>query len=428
MKANGLRGWCRKNSSLRGFCKLAVFSFACGWPLVSCAGVNGLIIFGAGLLTVVLTFACNWLALIPWRRSLGKHWTERARLYHPVHAAAAVNFWAIPALLALTVLIFSADNVLLALFVALASAVGAVIGAFPMSREVCPRIPLKDLLRESARGFLFRFLFWLVMVGAVVLMPEDFNLMTLAIGVLAVALILCWTYGGFIRVWCLTGWLQPAPERLQTIVNATSARMGVPVRNTWLMRSHAAQAYAIPATRELMFAQRLLDIMPDDEVAAVCAHELGHLTEPRSALLRRSLAFLMFVPWLFMKPLLHWLGPLAFYVALFSTILVPRFTRKFSRKMEARADEMAKATENESGIYARALARLYEDRMVPAVMSKSKQTHPDLYERLLAAGVTPDYPRPQPSNSLAWHGKLVAGAVGLALAVYVGKYYANITR
>jgi Zn-dependent protease with chaperone function len=405
----------------------AVFSFTYGGPLVSYASVNGLIILGAGLLTVVLTFASNWVALIPWRKSIGKHWTERARLYHPVRAAAAVNLWAIPALLALIVLICSGDDVLLALSVALASATGAAAGVWPMSREVCPRIPPKDLLRESAWGFLFRFLFWLVMVGIVVSMPEAFNGITIAIGTLAVALVLGWALGGFVRVWSLTGWLRPAPERLQTIVNATSKRMGVPVRRTWLMRSQSAQAYAIPATGELMFAQRLLDIMSDDEVAAICAHELSHLAEPKSALFRRSLGLSMLLPWIFMKPLLHWLGPLAFYIALFGTILVPRFTRSFSRKMEVRADGMAKAMEDESGTYARALARLYEDRMVPAVMAKSKQTHPDLYERLLAAGVVPDYPRPQPSSSLAWHGRLVAGAVGLALAVYIGKYYAEIT-
>jgi len=47
------------------------------------------------------------------------------------------------------------------------------------------------------------------------------------------------------------------------------------------------------------------------------------------------------------------------------------------------------------GVYARALARLYEANFAPAVMPR-KHSHPHLYDRLVSAGVQPDYPRPEP--------------------------------
>lgn len=50
----------------------------------------------------------------------------------------------------------------------------------------------------------------------------------------------------------------------------------------------------------------------------------------------------------------------------------------------------------------RALTRLYQDNLVPAIIAK-KHTHPDLYDRLLAAGVTPDFPKPAPARAIGWN-------------------------
>ena len=79
---------------------------------------------------------------------------------------------------------------------------------------------------------------------------------------------------------------------------------------------------------------------------------------------------------------------------------------------------MAKAAERDTGTYARALARLYEDNLAPAVMPK-ETTHPHLYDRLVAAGVTPDFPRPAAAASTTWYGHILAGAMGLLAVVLV---------
>jgi len=48
------------------------------------------------------------------------------------------------------------------------------------------------------------------------------------------------------------------------------------------------------------------------KVAAICAHELGHLTESKGTRIRRSVGSLMFMPWLFFKPLVYTFGMRAF--------------------------------------------------------------------------------------------------------------------
>jgi hypothetical protein len=74
------------------------------------------------------------------------------------------------------------------------------------------------------------------------------------------------------------------------------------------------------------------------------------------------------------------------------------------RRMERRADAVAHHHDPAPGTYARALERVYAFNVMPAVIGARGAAHPDLYDRMLAAGVTPDYPRPRRPSSL--HGAL----------------------
>jgi hypothetical protein len=197
--------------------------------------------------------------------------------------------------------------------------------------------------------------------------------------------------------------------------------MRVPVRGVYLARVSVAQAFALPMTRELLFTQRLLDLLTDDEVAAVCAHELGHLTESSSVLWARMIQSLAIFPWVFLNPLMHAFGVNAVFGLSIFMVGVPTVVRRLARKMESRADGIAKANEGDAGTYARALLRLYEDNLAPAALAKKSGTHPDLYDRLLAAGMTPDFPRPAPAKSMAWNGWVVVLLAGLLLGFLAGR-------
>jgi len=101
--------------------------------------------------------------------------------------------------------------------------------------------------------------------------------------------------------------------------------------------------------------------------------------------------------------------------------------------MERRADAMATVHEGPSpGTYARALERLYQINQMPAVMP-GKRTHPNLYDRLLAAGVTPAYPRPAAPARLTWQLcvvmlLLVASTAGVTVAVEMRHQKRHVAR
>jgi Zn-dependent protease with chaperone function len=391
------------------------------FPVAFCFPVlhlNGFIIIGAGLLAAGVTFVTNWLALIPWRRSKRKHWSEQARLVYPVVVAARSDLLTIPSIFTLAVLLLWPDSSPLWLFTGITSVLGAYAGTLPLDHEVFPRIPFRDLLRQAAIGILLRFLIWFVFIGATILMPDEFNQMALGIGGMVIALWVLWSRGGLIWLGRKLGLFRPAPERLQKIAAATSEKMNVPFREVLLMRSPMAQAFALPSSRQLLFTQRLLELLSDAEIAAICAHEMAHLTESKMARYSRSIRMLTFMPWIFFNPLMHNIGLIAFYGLLFITIGVPRIYRRISRKLESRADQMAKANEGDAGTYARALTRLYEDNFLPAVTAKNRATHPHLYDRIEAAGVVPDFPRPMAASSMTWHGMIFAGLAGMLFAVF----------
>lgn len=152
----------------------------------------------------------------------------------------------------------------------------------------------------------------------------------------------------------------------------------------------------------LLFTKGLLATTPDDELATICAHELAHLAEPWTARYSRYIATLSFLPWIFIGPLVHTINPgVAFLTAGLLTFAISRVFKSIGRKLESHADRAAKASEPDAGIYARALTRLYEHNLMPAVHAKG--THPSLYDRVVAAGVTPDYPKPACAAAIAWY-------------------------
>jgi len=251
-------------------------------------------------------------------------------------------------------------------------------------------------------------------------MPEDLEIQSLIVPVSVLALCILWNREGWILTGKKLGLVLPPTERLQNIVRATAARMNVSFKDVYRLRSSLAQAYAMPDSRRLLFSERLLQLLSDNEIAAICAHELAHLTETRSIYYKRYVSWLVFLPWIFFKPMVHYLGLMGFFILLWTSVLAPLLARSISHKLELRADHIAHMNDPDEGTYARALAMLYEDNLLPAVNAKKRATHPHLYDRLLSAGLTPDFPRPAPPQATAWHGVLFSAALGmLAMVVMI---------
>lgn len=184
------------------------------------------------------------------------------------------------------------------------------------------------------------------------------------------------------------------------------------VRWLWQVGGVGANAYAAPLSGTLVFSDPLLEILTDDEVAAVCAHELGHLAESKRILFGRCIGWMTLLPLLLIRPASHvgeskgWLSG-GFAILFLVVFFLSRLSRKIGRIMETRADDIARHAQADEGVYARALEKMYQNNQTPAVLAGKSLPHPDLYDRMIAAGVTPDYWRPLPPAKIRIGGWLL---------------------
>ncbi len=214
---------------------------------------KGFALIDVTALAAVIAYVTNLLALIPWRRARDQHWTERARLLYPVLTAAGSNAWSIPAILTIGMFLGWPEDSPPWVLVAFAGALGVMAASMALRQEIRPRMKLPDLIRETLRGWLTQFISWFLFLGAVAMMPDQFNFSTLIVFEAFLLSSLIW-HRFYVK------WLSrklslrvPAPPRLQTIATETAARMHISFRNVWLMRLSIAQAYADIHNRDLLF-------------------------------------------------------------------------------------------------------------------------------------------------------------------------------
>lgn len=352
------------------------------------------------VVAALATAFVNWLALIPWRRAAdGMHWTEKAALLFPARVSAATNFWLVAISTALGAhLVFPEAKP--ACYVG-GSLFGALAGTYPADRAVYPDFSPGSWLHIVASRWIIDTLNWLVLFGFALAMPHSLSARAWALVAAFIAV------DAGLKLWLrlqLMKWLRllrPPTERVSRIVGEVSARMGIPVRATWIIPSPQSNAVAFTVTRELGFTRKLMETLSDEEVAAICAHELGHLTESRWVAAGRILTALWSFALLLAVPVWFEFDAAGISV-LVGVLWVARVSlRKEFRRMEKRADRVA-AGVGDPSVYARALEKIYRANQAPAVMPGKRRIHPDLYDRMTASGITPDYPRPRAPKARSW--------------------------
>jgi len=369
----------------------------------------------------ILSFVLNRLTLIPWRKTADRHWTERARVLYPARCSSSVNTLLIPANIVVVQLLFhpalSACWGTLFLFNFLC----ALAGSFWFQKDIFPGLTWGCWLSQIIIGALLRWGLMFAYVICAIAMPDHFGWQTWAV-IIGLLLFHCALLSGRRLKWMLRlGLALPPDERLQRIVSETSARLDVPDVRVWRITGMWAQAYALPVSRELLFSTSLLKACDDREIASICAHELGHLTEPKAVLFRRIAVTFAFLPLLFMQPMIAATGPLALVLPA-GTLLLLLLVRKLSIRMEQRADTIAAADQLEAGVYGRALEKIYRENQIPAVTSGRHPTHPHLYDRLQSAGITPDYPRPKPAKKYQWSTFVLYVWLIISVLVYLNLF------
>jgi Zn-dependent protease with chaperone function len=406
-------------SSLEDLRELVRSFLACG------QGWCGVVVLTAGawLVARFITWAGARLALLP----VGKqpppvHWTGQARLAYPcsvvlVVAPLLLLFVFYQASTAAHPLLTPVPQGILSLLLPGAAFVGAVqTGSRIESRLRQRPVSLADGLRSWAIVVLL-FIPHLILFSILLFHgPERLDAeAAVMIGLALAAAILFACDGGLILA-RLCGLVRPAPPRLIALAEAAAQSVGTRPRSVHLLRWKAATALAFPLTRRIAMTDTALGFCTDAEATAVCAHELGHLSEPRRIALARLAGQFVWLPFFAYRPITGSLGMGPGLLLIAALVVVgSRLLKRLTRAMEVRADAIGRTHEGDAGTYARALERLYQVNLMPAVMRQKRLTHPHLYDRLLAAGIPPDFPRPEPPSRWRVPASLVGmGALALA--------------
>jgi len=201
---------------------------------------------------------------------------------------------------------------------------------------------------------------------------------------------------------------------------------GVRKCRSQVLRWNLCQALAYVGARTIAFTDLLLNILDDHEVRSVCAHELGHIEEPRLVRLARVAVTFLILPMAAARPIIVQWGLEYFALIYCGFILGIIGFRRMARRMEERADRPSLMFEVEPGIYARALEKAYRENLVPAVIG-GKQVHPELYDRMVAAGIEPSYPRPKPPSKLRkWAAIVPIYSLVVALAYELSTFVEDV--
>jgi Zn-dependent protease with chaperone function len=372
------------------------------------------VIVGRYVIQPILAFALTWgLARIEIAiRSRGiddlsnEPWHERARGLWPLRHAPIASCLAIVGA-AVSILGWrfgagSADFTRLLAVNALATYAAYLLERFRVSQRFAPWMGPRAYLRGRLTLVLVLASAPLTLVALVFPLGPRPTSLTL---VGSAALLFFMAGGGLVLVRSV-GLVRAARPPVRELVDVCATEVGVRVRGVLEIDFATANALAFPVPGILAVTPRALEVLDERELRAVVLHELGHLRERWKLILPRlALATIA----IFAVIQLHAgrsFGPALLLLILALAVLL----RVSSRRAEKRADAFAARGEAGADL-ARALARLHEANLVPAVLVAS--THPSLYDRMIAAGVTPDFPRPRAPSRLP---SLVAFATIFVLA------------
>ena len=394
----------------------ALLPFWVRWGGVAATMLTALLIAGAG------GGIAAYIALYRVRRLGDVAWPERARVTYAARHAIGGCAVALSLVAGGIAWIFAGPFsvvstwglVWIAWIVALA--VGLAWRRYVAQRTRPTPLPLRDALRGGTSVALVMYATVIPLLLALPFTPTEMGrdaYLLVAVTALALLALAC---GAGIDVARLLGLIRPAPPRLRGIVADVARQLGIPVRGVYEIEWSAANAFAIPLRGWMMVTSGATARLSDRELAAVAAHELGHLSESRAVTLTRVLRVLVVVPIVLLIPMIAgngWLGSVYVFVPI---LLLHYAYAAFSRRMEAHADAVAHTCTDE-GVYATTLETIYRINQIPVVLNRGA-SHPDLYDRMVAAGVTPEYPRPaRPSRKVGPTALASALAVGGAIAI-----------
>jgi Zn-dependent protease with chaperone function len=357
----------------------------------------------------VVSFLAVRLAVLPTARwawwNGATHWTERARAIYP--SRRAIRALAIVAPVVFGVLCWMVAGELLplsrwtmGLMGCLTSFIFVHLGGFLIERRIQPRLTMA----QHARAVVLQLFVvgWLLLPAVLVfvLSGEKIDGRFFAACLVGFGAAIGMQRVGLLRAAARVGLARDADERLCAIVDRAAKKTGTRPHWVGILPLSAANAFAEPIHRHVVFTSGALEGMDDGELEAIALHELGHLDDARSFKQARTVLIALLLLLGASRPLFAEFGLAGFLPFLVLVALAAALSSRRRRRGEESADRHAHQHVGDPRDYAMALERLYEINLAPAVLGHKLAPHPDLYDRQLAAGYTPAYPRPNPPSTL----------------------------
>jgi Zn-dependent protease with chaperone function len=384
----------------------------------------------------VVVWSSIFVAIRPWRRAAAGSWVERARLAWPARRFGKMAPPLIVAAMTIALAFARRESragllpaIATNFLVAAAAWLGGLHAAIAWGRRVNPSWTITP---RPERGAWISSLSWLgplLVLGCTLffLAPATWDARAwamLSVGTVAVGLYAGWGWRDLMR-W--TGILRPADDRFREIATRSAERAGIELRSIEQAALPMVNAFAFVYDRGIGVTDAALAVLDDDELDAICAHELAHLAEPGWVkAIRLSFGFfwgLLVASLGLLSPMVKSLEPQAvlfiFSFGLAGLLVANGAFLRLVRRMEVRADARASPAEAAPGVYGRALAKIYEMNLVPVVLGAKRRTHPELYDRLVAVGLNPDYPRPAAPPRGPWFAGLLALILGSIVGGFV---------
>ena len=126
---------------------------------------------------------------------------------------------------------------------------------------------------------------------------------------------------------------------------------------------------------------------------------------------------MLLLPLAAFRPLAALFGYWAVAAAAIVFLVAARHWVRLYRRMEDVADASALTHQHGEGSYASALEKLYAANLTPAVLSGDSRAYPHLYDRLVAAGVSPTVPRPPIPSTHRYRAAVIVSFATLGLVL-----------
>lgn len=358
-----------------------------------------LVLFSIFSLSVsfLATTVSNTIALYPFLKSSNKHWTEKARRAFPARLTAIINPFLLAACFGAYGWLSYTSSPLSYLFVGAASAyvAGLIFWVYVERRILNRKLKISDLIKSHiCIWFLFYYPVWILIF--LLLLPSKLTSEGFFLYGVIFFMYCFLALGGSFMIAKFLGLAESGSPRLEKLIKEASKEIGVAPRRVYQISWVMVNALVYPLTKMLVVSKAAMNTLNDEELKAILKHELGHISEPFSIILVRMTGLFFLFMLFSMKQIYGTYGIVTVVFTLLTAFLGITFLNYLAQKMEKRADVVAKTGDN--GTYAKTLEKVYRLNMLPAVNNNRKSPHPDLYDRMKDAGVSPDYLRPKPPS------------------------------